>query len=241
MKDIQFFINEVEKISFSKKNINDLKDRINHEIKEIYCEISKCENLKYSKELNDLTNAKKFLENYPSYLKKGIKGFYKNIISTIQVFCCSLPIIFILIVLSCIETSGISLEILLSYGQVSLFLSFGLCIFCNFIHPIIFNYNEKKLLLKKYESINNIDLLIEETKKNKKENNKKIELLKDKISIKKENINELDKKLEQLGLTEENYYSIIDKEYIEILSSIAKERYLYNCALEDNFKLTLKK
>lgn len=241
MKDINYYLNELNKLQSCKININNLMNKLNKEIEKNNLEIIKKENFKYSKEIEDLENAKIFLENYPNYIKKGVKGLIKNILFSIKVFSIAFPILFIFLVLSNIETTGLGLEVFLSYAKVSLLLSGALSIFCNFIYPIISNHNRKNEYLEKYQSVEHIEELIQTYSLKKEQTEEEILLLKRNVNLGRQRIEELIIKLEQISDIEEEYglniEGIVEKE----LDEIKNERYIYDSSLDNSFKLILKK
>lgn len=241
MKDINYYLNELNKLQICKVNINNLMNKLNKEIEKNNFKIIKKENFEYLKEIEDLENAKIFLENYPNYIKKGVKGLIKNILFSIKVFSIVFPILFIFLVLSNIETKGLCLDMLLSYAKVSLFLSGSLSIFCNFIHPIISNHNRKKEYLEKYQSVEHIEELIQTYSLKNEQIEEEILLLKENVNLDRQRIKELIIKLEQISYIEEDYGLIIESIVEKEFDTIKSERYIYDSSLDNFFKLTLKK
>lgn len=147
----------------------------------------KLQNLKRNelfRKIQHLEEEKNFLETYPSYLKSGLKGFFKNLFASLKFFLLSF---FILVILMSYVTYFMNFS---KFLEISIFLSTILTIFCFYIHPVINNHNIKKGILEKYSSIEDMDLQITDLKEKQKEWEKEISDLQSQIEINNTLLNE---------------------------------------------------
>lgn len=236
MKSIYSLFQVCENVKVRKTNVNELIKTLKAEIYTASIQLHKAQNLNYYKDIFALEEKKKFLEEYPCYLKKGVRGLLKNILSMFQ----TTGILFIIILVG-LFLMQIKYGFCIEMVWLGLLLSAGISLYGTFIEPIIYNYKRKKEILDEFQNEENIEIEIEKLKNKQQSNEEHMKLLKQEMRSKEKRVEQLSSYYHQLEILEEQSNEKFHNAIDSIWNDLAHEYYLYEDNLLDSNTLKLTK
>lgn len=236
MQTISSLYKSYERIKNRRIFLNDLLVNLRNDIKDESIKLYRAQGLNFYGEIIKLEQMRKFLLEYPNYLKSfkqiGLKRVLKNALTTIGITLAITVGIVLLIVLK----TGFSPEVI----WISIIVSSGFVFYSYFIDPVIEGIKHRKYILEKYENIENLDLEIEKTKNKQIEIKQSIVDMRESLIIKRAREKGLSECYEKLEALEADAYLKLQNAFDNIWEELARD-YIYEEDLVDINLLKLTK